>query len=190
MGTALEPSGARTLQAIGWLLLVAFVLVTPPVLLWASQTLQEAPEPARQTTETPRAIQRPQSSVEPTTKPDSRADQATVHVKGIPLSLDVADTPEERSFGVQGRRSLAEGEGMLFVYDAPRGVKFARKTVPFPLDVIFVAADGHIIGIAPIDEAHAQASSPGPITHVIEVPFGWSARHGVGTGDAVTFISR
>lgn len=111
-----------------------------------------------------------------------RAHRGTVTIGGHSLDVAVADTDALRSFGLQGRASLPDGTGMVFVYDSPRAVTFARKSVPFPIDVVFVGPDRTVTGVAPIDAGHGSAASPGIVGWVVEVPGGWAARNGVETG--------
>lgn len=39
-------------------------------------------------------------------------------------NVEVAQTDEEKTKGLQGKKELAEDEGMLFIYDEPQTVGF------------------------------------------------------------------
>src|SRR5712671_6552489 len=54
---------------------------------------------------------------------------AVLHGPGrtVEVSLEVAATPEERARGLMYRTSLAEGSGMLFVFDEDRNQSFWMK---------------------------------------------------------------
>ena len=62
--------------------------------------------------------------------------------------LEVADTEQTRKTGLQGRRSLSEDGGMLFVFsdDAPR-VMWMKDTV-ITLDILFLDNDGAVRSMA------------------------------------------
>jgi uncharacterized membrane protein (UPF0127 family) len=110
----------------------------------------------------------------------------TVQLGRDTVAVTIADTPDRRDYGLQGRSSLADGSGMLFIFDPAQPVLFARKTVPFPIDVIFVRADERVAAVLPLDAGHQFAASPGDVRWVVEVPGGWARRSSVTTGSAFT----
>src|SRR5437879_10662025 len=73
----------------------------------------------------------------------------------VEVSLEVAATPAERERGLMYRTSLAEGRGMLFVFDADGNQSFWMKNTLIPLDLLFIARDGTVVGI------HANATQIG-----------------------------
>src|SRR6266550_3666852 len=83
--------------------------------------------------------------------------------------------------------ALAAGRGMLFVFPAEAPHEFWMKNTFIPLDMIFIAGDGHIAGIqantTPLSTAPLGVD--GPSRYVLEVPGGWAARRGVAPGDHV-----
>ena len=107
----------------------------------------------------------------------------------VEVSLEVAATPAERERGLMYRTSLAEGRGMLFVFDEDRNHSFWMKNTLIPLDMLFIARDGTVVGI------HANATPQStaniavgmPSRYVLEVPGGWAARHGISAGARVEF---
>jgi len=107
----------------------------------------------------------------------------------VEVSLEVAATPAERERGLMYRTSLAEGRGMLFVFDADGNQSFWMKNTLIPLDLLFIARDGTVVGI------HANATPQStadiavgmPSRYVLEVPGGWAARHGISAGARVEF---
>jgi len=107
----------------------------------------------------------------------------------VEVSLEVAATPAERERGLMYRRSLAEGRGMLFVFDADGNQSFWMKNTLIPLDLLFIARDGTVVGIhanaTPLSTANIAVGKPS--RYVLEVPGGWAARHGVAAGAQVEF---
>lgn len=99
----------------------------------------------------------------------------------------IADTGSRRAQGLMYVEQLAPLHGMLFLYREPRVVSMWMKNTLIPLDMLFVAADGRIIRIAPRTTPHALASitSMGPVTGVIELAGGEAERLGIQTGARV-----
>lgn len=101
--------------------------------------------------------------------------------------VEVATTPEQQSQGLMFRQSLAPDRGMLFPLDPPRPAGFWMKDTLIPLDMIFIAPDRRISGIAAntVPLSLESVVSPGPVIAVLEIPGGRSAELGIKAGDAV-----
>jgi uncharacterized membrane protein (UPF0127 family) len=105
------------------------------------------------------------------------------------LRVEVAETAEARATGFMGRRSLAEDEGMVFLFDGPTEGPFWMKDTLIPLSIAFWDEDGRILAILDMDPCRADPCplfSPG-VTYVgaVEVNQGWFQRHQVSAGDTV-----
>jgi uncharacterized membrane protein (UPF0127 family) len=113
-----------------------------------------------------------------------RADGSTVRV-----ALEVMNTPAARERGMMYRPALAEDHGMLFVFPEEVEHPFWMKNTLVPLDMLFIAGDGRIVGIhadaVPLSTASLSVGQPS--TYVLEVNGGWAARHGVRAGDRIEF---
>ena len=107
---------------------------------------------------------------------------AQVRLGASELVVALADTEARRSWGLQGRRALSPGTGMVFVFPDPMPVTFATKSVAFPLDVVFIGPDRRVTGVARLDHSETLASSQGDVGWVVEVPAGWAEGHAVGVG--------
>ena len=105
----------------------------------------------------------------------------------VTVDLEVAATPSARQQGLMYRSALADGHGMLFVFDDDAVRGFWMKNTLIPLDMLFIARDGRIVGIHPnaTPLSTAAISVGAPSRYVIEVPGGWAARRGVAVGDRV-----
>jgi len=103
------------------------------------------------------------------------------------VSLEVAATPAERERGLMYRSSLAEGRGMLFVFDEDGNHGFWMKNTVIPLDMLFIARDGTVVGVhanaTPLSTANISVGKSS--RYVLEVPGGWAARHGIAAGARV-----
>jgi len=101
------------------------------------------------------------------------------------VQLEVASTPAAMERGLMYRTSLPDDSGMLFVFPEDEDHSFWMKNTLIPLDMLFIARDGRIVGIHPnaVPLSTATISVGTPSAFVLEVNGGWAARHGVRTGD-------
>jgi hypothetical protein len=107
----------------------------------------------------------------------------------VPVAVEVAATPESRSLGLMYRKELGAEAGMLFVFDETAPLTFWMKNTPLPLDMIFIGEDRRIVGIVKdaVPFTTAPRSVGKPSRYVLEVNAGFSARHGIESGSAVSF---
>ena len=113
---------------------------------------------------------------------------AVVHPAGASaasVQLEVVSTPAAMERGLMYRKSLPADSGMLFVFPESSDHSFWMKNTLIPLDMLFVARDGRIVGIHPdaVPLSTAPISVGAPSAFVLEVNGGWAARHGVRAGD-------
>lgn len=116
-----------------------------------------------------------------------------LRVGEVTVSVEIADSPEEQKQGLSGRESLAEDEGMLFIFPDSQRWSFWMKAMRFGLDIIFID-DGQVVEIArevPVpkegeDGAKISLIPNYPAEWVLEVNSGWAERHGIRVGDAVS----
>jgi uncharacterized protein len=106
------------------------------------------------------------------------------------IKAEIAKTQEERSTGLMYRKSLQDGEGMLFVFDRDEILSFWMKNTLIPLSIAFIAYDGKIIDIKdmyPNDTNSVKSSRSA--RYALEVPQGWFSKVGVNVGDTVKIDS-
>ena len=99
--------------------------------------------------------------------------------------VKVATTEEEREKGLQGVTTLADNEGMLFIFDEPDEVSFWMKDTEIPLDIIFIDEDQEFRQVS-----EGVPNSEEPITcdntaYVLEVNQG----SGIKVGDSLELDS-
>jgi uncharacterized membrane protein (UPF0127 family) len=103
------------------------------------------------------------------------------------FNVEIADTPRRQEIGMMYRPPLAADHGMLFEFARPQEVAFWMKNCPYPLDMLFIGADGRIISI--VRNATPQSETPlpsgGPITGVLEIHGGRASQMGAEPGDLV-----
>lgn len=105
------------------------------------------------------------------------------------VAVEITRTDAQRSRGLMYRTSMPTDEGMLFEWpgEAPRS--FWMKNTCIPLDMLFIAADGTIVGIleqVPVLNERSRAVRC-PAKYVLEVNAGWTRDHGVKAGQRVAF---
>jgi uncharacterized membrane protein (UPF0127 family) len=101
--------------------------------------------------------------------------------------VEVARTDPERERGLMFRRFLPKDRGMLFAFETERPLMMWMKNTYLPLDMIFIARSGKVVGVAenttPLSEH--TISSGVPAFAVLEVNAGTAARIGLRIGDTV-----
>ncbi len=81
----------------------------------------------------------------PVIEPDLDGPRAIVN--GMVLSLEIADSPEERRVGLMFRDPLPENHGMLFVFGREQGYSFWMMDMKFSLDIIWIDRDGIVVHV-------------------------------------------
>lgn len=114
---------------------------------------------------------------------ESGATLATVRVR-------ISDTTAKRYTGLSETSSLAADEGMLFVHPSEGEHTYVMRRMDFPLDIVFVDANGTITTVhhAPVPEetpSEDLVRYSGRGKYVLEVPMGFTDEHGVEVGDRV-----
>ncbi|MFB6256054.1 MAG: DUF192 domain-containing protein [Haloplanus sp.] len=130
--------------------------------------------------------------------PGSDYDTATVAVRdenGTELAtvdVWVADTSQKRYTGLSDTSALEPGQGMLFVFDSEGDRAFVMRDMAFPLDMVFIDADGTITTIhhAPVESDGDLTRYSGKAKFVLEVPMGYTNRTGIDAGDRVRIEGR
>jgi uncharacterized membrane protein (UPF0127 family) len=109
--------------------------------------------------------------------------QVLFPASGAGVTVELAATPEQRQRGLMQRDSLADGRGMLFLFEQTTTSPFWMKDTRIPLSIAFIDEHGRIVDIQemqPLDETlHYPAA---PYRYALEVPQGWFARNGVQVG--------
>lgn len=123
--------------------------------------------------------------------PSGAADQQTLEIAsktGVhTFSVEMAVTEAERAKGLMYRKSLPEGQGMLFDFHTEQDTSFWMENTYISLDIIFIRGDGTILRIAENTTPLSQKLIPsgGPVRGVLEVIAGTSRKLGIAVGDRV-----
>ncbi|WP_336329360.1 DUF192 domain-containing protein [Haloarcula sp. CGMCC 1.2071] len=107
------------------------------------------------------------------------------------VEVRIAQTFTQRRVGLSETASLGPNEGMLFVHDEAGQHTYVMRNMSFPLDIIFIDANGTITTIhhAPLPPEGTSESGltgyEGRGKYVLEVNRGWTNHTGVEVGDRV-----
>ncbi len=103
------------------------------------------------------------------------------------FSVELALNEAQRVQGLQGRRRLAAGTGMLFDFQGTGPVMMWMKDTYVPLDMLFIDSRGRIVNIAEhtVPLSLTAIRSAGPVRAVLELNAGTAARLGIRPGDRV-----
>ncbi len=109
----------------------------------------------------------------------------TLDGRQFKLEVEIASNDHDRARGLMFRKSMPEMAGMVFVFPEEEVRAFWMKNTLLPLDMLFIAGDGTILGIVENAEplTTTSRSVDANAKYVFEVNGGWSARHGVVRGD-------
>ncbi len=103
------------------------------------------------------------------------------------FTVEVADTPQERSLGLMHRETLPRSAGMLFVYERPQPVSFWMRNTLIPLDMIFMDATGTVRHVhenaIPLDETGIPGGND--IQFVLEINGGLAGPLGIEEGSVL-----
>lgn len=105
------------------------------------------------------------------------------------VTAEVASTDGARQKGLMCRTTMADQDGMLFLFDEEDMQSFWMKNTYLPLDIIFVRHDMTVAGVSANAEplTLSPRAVPVPSQFVVEVNAGWAARHGITAGTKVRF---
>lgn len=99
------------------------------------------------------------------------------------VQAEVARTPAEREQGLMYREILHKGKGMLFLFPDAQIRSFWMKNTFIPLDIAYIDAELKIINILAMEpESLDSLPSTRPAMFALEVPLGWFAEKGIGSG--------
>ncbi|HKU32909.1 MAG TPA: DUF192 domain-containing protein [Candidatus Nitrosotalea sp.] len=70
-----------------------------------------------------------------------------ISIDGTILDVQIADTPDKMTEGLQFQKPLPYNQGMIFVFSEPQIVAMWMKDMQFPLDMIWFDNNGNVVHI-------------------------------------------
>lgn len=119
-----------------------------------------------------------------------------VEINNNKLKVEAADTQAKRNKGLSGRQSLADNEGMLFIFPAVDKYSFWMKGLNFPLDFVWIREEkvvDLIENVPPPDPGQKNESLPiyqpkEAIDKVLELQAGTVQRLNIKVGDTIKIL--
>jgi uncharacterized membrane protein (UPF0127 family) len=99
-------------------------------------------------------------------------------------NVEVAETEDQKETGLQGRKELAEDEGMLFIYDEPDEIGFWMEDTYIPLDIIFINDEFEVIAVAKGEPESKEIHEEKDVKYVLEL----NQNSGVKVGDELDLL--
>ncbi len=107
--------------------------------------------------------------------------------KQVSISVELAVTHEQKSYGFMKRKNIPEGTGMIFVSDKDEKLYFWMKDTPTPLSIAFIDSSGVIKEIKDMSPYSLQTiESSLSVRYALEVPMGMFKRLKLDVGDSLT----
>jgi hypothetical protein len=109
--------------------------------------------------------------------------------KRFTFQVEIANSASEKRRGLMYRETLAQTQGMLFLYQPAAEVAIWMKNTRLPLDILFIDATGRITRIAPdaVPLSETNMRSGGPVRAVLEINGGMTGSLGISVGDRVVY---
>ena len=105
------------------------------------------------------------------------------------LRVDLADTTARRARGLMFRPTLADDEGMLFLFPSPTTNAFWMRNTFVPLSIAFIDGDGVIIDVQDMEPLTTTLHAPGGAYRwALEAPQGWFGARALEPGATVRLI--
>jgi len=99
------------------------------------------------------------------------------------LNLEIADNSITRAHGMMDRHSLAENDGMLFIFPRKHCQSFWMQNTYLPLDIAFLDDDGKIFQISSMYPMNTRyTTSREPCRYAVEVNQGWFDKNNIDVG--------
>ena len=123
--------------------------------------------------------------------PGGPAVEVATQTGPVRFAVELALTEPQQAQGLMYRKELAANRGMLFVFPDDTDRAFWMKNTIIALDMLFIAADGQIVGIR--EQTTPLSTTPQsvgrPSRYVLEIAGGEAAKQGIRVGDRVTLPS-
>lgn len=105
------------------------------------------------------------------------------------IDVEIAETDDERAQGLMDRKSMADTQGMLFIFTAPEEQSFWMKNTYISLDIMYVDENMEIVSIRKYATPLSEESLPSfkKAQYVVEVNAGFSDKNKIKYGDKIVF---
>lgn len=120
------------------------------------------------------------------------ANQNKVCFKESCFTVELATTDAQRTRGLMFRSSLADNQGILFIFDAEGEYPFWMKNTLIPLDIIWLDQNQKVVFISAntlpcVEESCPIVNPQEPAKYVLELNGGVAQKIGLSVGDQLSF---
>lgn len=115
--------------------------------------------------------------------------QPYIAINGHRFNVEIAAKEASRQQGLSGRRVLAEGDAMLFLFDTADTQCFWMKDMQFNIDIVWINTDEKVAYIEKnvTPQTYPRSFCPSvPANKVVELASGVSEKVGIRVGDKLT----
>jgi uncharacterized membrane protein (UPF0127 family) len=107
--------------------------------------------------------------------------------RNVTVNAELARSETEKTTGLMFRRTLADGDGMLFIWKTDRVLSFWMKNTLIPLSIAYIDRNGIIREIHDMKSGQLNTvQSFRSVRYALEVPLGWFGRAGIGVNDTIS----
>ncbi|MGB8329180.1 MAG: DUF192 domain-containing protein [Polyangiales bacterium] len=85
----------------------------------------------------------------------------------LELTITIAQTEYERQEGLRLHGPLAEDAALLLIFPTETEVCISNAGVPFPIDILFLSADGEVLAARPMIPANSDVPRCHPNTGMV-----------------------
>ncbi len=118
----------------------------------------------------------------------SSMEKIEIQIAGEAFIVEVAREWDDQEDGLMHRAELGQREGMLFVYDYDKLMKFWNNNVNFPLSIAFLTKTGMIVQIEDMKGGDPSTIySKYSVRYALEVNQGIFEELGIGLNDYIIF---
>ena len=115
-----------------------------------------------------------------------------VELRGERFSVEIAADDASRAQGLMNRESMADGQGMLFIFEREGPQSFWMKNTLIPLDILYFDDDRRLVSasrrVPPCRTARCPSyPSRAPARYVLELNGGLAEQIGASIGDELHF---
>lgn len=105
------------------------------------------------------------------------------------IDVEIAQDDSKRTLGLMYRDTMAENQGMLFLFNEEEMRSFWMKNTILSLDIIFVNAKNEIVTIHKYTKPYSEESysSDKPSSSVVEVNAGFTDKYKIRVGDKIAW---
>ena len=108
---------------------------------------------------------------------NSGLEERTLTIGNTTLQAEIAQTEKQKMIGLSHRKTLAEGHGMLFIFNTNDKHGIWMKDMHFPIDIIWIDTTMKVIHIEQNISPNTYPQTftpPTPARYILEVPAGYT----------------